>query len=159
MTKKPSKKSKISKTELEQQVAELTANLQRLQAEFENYRKRAEQEQFRAINIGKESVVTVLIPTIDNIDRALNNAPKDLKDNEYVQGVKNVAKQLNKSLADIGVYKIESVGAEFDPELMEAVVMEDGKGKKEIVSEELQAGYVMGDTVIRHAMVKVTKKG
>ncbi|HYF96579.1 MAG TPA: nucleotide exchange factor GrpE, partial [Patescibacteria group bacterium] len=58
---------------------------------------------------------------------------------------------------DIGVKKIKAVGESFDPRLHEAVSMEEGDGKEEVISEELQAGYTLGDEVIRHAMVKVKR--
>jgi molecular chaperone GrpE len=100
-------------------------------------------------------VIRDLLPVIDNFERALKHVPADLADNDYIKGVQGVVKQFEKTLADIGVVRIATVGQVFDPHYHEAVSMEDGDGITEVVSEELQAGYALGDEVIRHAMVRV----
>jgi len=155
--KKTPKKSKGS-AKHRQQVAELTADLQRIQADFSNYKRRAEADQMRAVSIGREATVTALLPVIDNIQRALSNVPADLVDNPYVKGLQAVSKQLDAVITDLGVKKIKTVGEDFDPETMEAVAYDNGDGEREVVIEELQAGYRLEDTVIRHAMVKVAKQ-
>ena len=103
----------------------------------------------------KASVIHELLPVIDNFDRALKHVPKDLANNDYVKGVQGVVKQFEKTLVDMGVERIKTVGEVFDPHLHEAIHMEDGDGHIEVVSEELQPGYKLGNEVIRHAMVKV----
>ena len=100
-------------------------------------------------------MISDLLPAIDNLERALKHAPKDLENHDYVKGVSGVVKQFEKTLSDIGVEKVKTVGEEFDPRYHEAVSLEDGDGTREVISEELQAGYTLGDEVIRHAMVKV----
>lgn len=146
--------------ELEQKVRELTQDLQRVRADFENYRKRTEQEKEMARANGKINAVMKLIPVIDNIERAISHVPKDLKDNSWAQGVTKLVKNLEKSLSDLGVSRIDaSVGVDFNPDLHEAVQFdEESEGNKEVIAEELQAGYKMSDTVMRPSMVKVTKK-
>lgn len=146
--------------ELEQKVRELTQDLQRVRADFENYRKRTEQEKEMARANGKINAVMKLIPVIDNIERAISHVPKDLKDNSWAQGVRKLVKNLEKSLSDLGVSRIDaSVGVDFNPDLHEAVQFdEESEGNKEVIAEELQAGYKMSDTVMRPSMVKVTKK-
>jgi len=144
--------------ELEQQLGEITEDLQRVQADFVNYKRRADEDQQRAVSIGREGTVAALLPTIDNIERALTHAPEDLQEHKYIIGLQTVAKQLEKDLKDMGVEPIKTVGEEFNPELMEAVSMEDGEGDKEVVVEELQGGYTLNGNVIRHAMVKVGKE-
>ena len=144
--------------ELEQKIGELTADLQRIQADFVNYKRRAEEDQMKAVSIGREGTIAALLPTLDNIERALTHTPEDLADHDYIKALQSVAKQLMKDLNDMGVQKIETIGQEFNPETMEAVQMEDGDGDKEVVVEELQGGYMLGDSVIRHAMVKVGKE-
>lgn len=140
---------------LQQQVAELTEALQRERADAMNLRRRSDEERAKMADYYKVLIVRELLPAIDNLERALKHAPKDLADHDYVKGVQGVIKQFDKALADLGVQKIKTVGEHFDPHLHEAVHMEEGDGKDEIVSEELQAGYVLGDEVIRHAMVHV----
>ena len=146
--------------ELEHQVSELTTDLQRVRADFENYRKRVEQEREMARASGKVGAIMKLLPVVDNIERAISHAPTELKDNGWAQGVTKLVKNLEKSLADMGVKRIDAThGSRFDPELHEAIQFdEDADGEHEVIAEELQAGYKLGDEVIRHSMVKVTKK-
>ncbi|HKX24608.1 MAG TPA: nucleotide exchange factor GrpE [Candidatus Saccharimonadales bacterium] len=143
------------KAELEQQVGELTADIQRIQADFINYRTRAEQDKQLAITAGKAAAVLKLLPVIDNIDRAVGHIPEELADNQWVKGVSSLGKSLDKSLADMGVTRIEAVGQPFDPNLHEAISAE-GEGAYEVVTEELRAGYMLEGQIIRHSMVKVT---
>jgi len=136
-------------------VAELTQALQRERADAVNLRRRHEEEIARLRSTVKASVIEELLPVIDNFERALKHVPKELTGNDYVKGVQGVVKQFEKTLADMGVERIKTVGQPFDPHVHEAVSAEEGDGGPEIVSEELQAGYKLGDEVIRHAMVKV----
>ena len=106
---------------------------------------------------GKSSMIMALLPVIDNLERALSHQPKELEKNDWAKGVTKVSEQLMKSLSDIGVYKIDTKDQEFNPDFMEAVSVE-GDGDKEMVAEELQAGYIMNEEVIRPAMVKVERK-
>lgn len=147
-------------SELELQVNELTNDLQRVRADFENYRKRADVEREMARANGKVGTVMKLLPVVDNIERAIAHTPADLADNTWAQGVTKLVKNLEKSLSDMGVQRIKaSKGEQFDPEMHEAIQFdEDAEGEHEVIAEELQAGYKLGDDVIRHSMVKVTKK-
>jgi molecular chaperone GrpE len=141
--------------ELEKQVADLTEALQRERADSMNLRRRTEEEKSKLGDFYKANVIRKLLPAIDNLERALKHAPKDLKDHDYVKGVEGVVKQFEKTLSELGVEKIKTEGAEFDPKYHEAVGMEDGDGDVEVVAEELQPGYTLGDEVVRHAFVKV----
>ena len=141
-----------------QRVQELTHDLQRLQAEFQNYKRREEGAKRELLEMAKREVITLLLPLLDNIDRALAHRPKDLSDNAWANGVEAVAKQSQETLKKMGVEKIESLGQPFDHNLHEAISMEDGDGNEEVVTEELQPGYKIGEVVIRHAMVRVGKK-
>ena len=146
---------KLTLKDLEQQVADLTDALQRERADVINVRRRHDEQIAGLKNMVKASVVRDLLPVIDNFERALKHVPKELEANEYVKGVQGVVAQFEKTLADIGVQRIKTVGEVFDPRLHEAVSMEDGDGAVEVVCEELQSGYLLGDEVIRHAMVRV----
>jgi len=141
--------------ELQQQVGELTEALQRERADATNMRRRHEADIANLKTHIKSTVIRDLLPVIDNFERALKHVPEDLQGNDYVKGVQGVVKQFEKTLSDIGVERIKTVGEVFDPRYHEAVAMEDGDGSQEVVSEELQAGYRLGDDVIRHAMVRV----
>lgn len=152
-------KSKKS-DELEQRIAELTSDLQRTRADFENYRKRTELEKTQAREAGRAAAVLKLLPIIDNIERAITHQPKELADNKWAQGVHGLTKSLEKSLEQLGLKHIEATpGSLFNPELHEAIQFdEDADGKDEVIAAELQAGYILDDRPIRHAMVKVTRR-
>lgn len=142
---------------LQQQIEELTLALQRERADATNIRRRHEEEIAQLRTRLKANVVSDLLPVIDNFERALKHVPDELQNNDYVKGVQGVVKQFEKTLADMGVERIKTTGEPFDPNLHEAVSMEDGEGDQEVVSEELQSGYKIGDDVIRHAMVRVKR--
>ncbi len=158
MTDKP-KKSKIDETQL-QQIEELTADLQRTRADFENYRKRVDAEKSAAREAGQASAILKLLPVVDNIERAIGYTPEDLKDNEWVKSVTGLVRHLEKSLEALNITRIESAeGTAFNPELHEAIQFDDeATGEHEVIAETLQAGYRLNGHVIRHAMVKVTRK-
>jgi len=136
-------------------VAELTEALQRERADAENIRRRHFEEMVGIKTHVKASVVRELLPVIDNFERALKHVPKDLEKNDYVKGVQGIVKQFEKTLEDMGVERIKTVDEVFNPHLHEAISIEDRGGNVEVVCEELQPGYKIGDDIIRHAMVKV----
>ena len=144
----------------DEQIAELTADVQRVRADFENYRKRVDAEKTAARAQGKSSAILKLLPVIDNIERAVVYIPDDLKENTWAQGVASLAKNINKSLEAMDVKRIDAApGTEFNPELHEAIQFDDSAtGEKEVIEAELQAGYLLDGHVIRHAMVKVTRQ-
>lgn len=135
--------------------AQLNESMLRERADAMNVRKRAEDDRIKMSGYYKATVVKELLPTIDNFERALKSLPKELADNDYILGIEKIVKQFAQTLNKLGVERIKTVGEHFNPELHEAVTMEEGDGTQEIVSEELQSGYTMGGEVIRHAMVRV----
>jgi len=159
MTKKE-KSPKVAKPKdnLQARIDELTADLQRLQAEFLNYKRREDGAKAELLEMAKREVVVLLLPTLDNIERALAHRPEELQDNAWAAGVEQVGKQAGEAMQKLGVERIESVGQPFDHNLHEAISMEDGNGEHEVIVEELQSGYKMGDVIIRHAMVKVGRQ-
>lgn len=140
---------------LQQQVTELTEALQRERADATNLRRRHDEQIASLRATTKAHIVKDLLPIIDNFERALKHVPKDLEANDYIKGVNAIVKQFEKTLSNMGVERIKTVGEPFDPHFHEAVSAEEGDGDQEIVSEELQSGYKIGDDVIRHAMVRV----
>jgi molecular chaperone GrpE len=151
------KKNKDREAEFEQSIGELTADLQRVQADFVNYRTRMEEDKLRTIQGAKAATVLKLLPIVDNIERAISHVPPELADNQWVHGVASLAKNLDKSFAELGIMHILAVGQTFDPNLHEAISAE-GEGSHEVVSEELRAGYMLDGQVIRHSLVKVTNQ-
>ncbi len=160
MKKNPNHKSQIPKasesTDLDK-VEELTADLQRLQAEFINYKTRVESEKAMLSQFAKVNVVKDLLPVIDDLERALSHLPEDLTDNKWAQGAQKVYTRLQAQLQKMDVSVISAIDQPFNPELHEAVSAE-GEGDHQVVSEVLQNGYKLGDSVIRHAVVKVVSK-
>lgn len=149
---------KDQKAEYEQKIEELTADLQRVRADFENYRKRTDAEKEYARASGKVTTVFKILPIIDDIERAISHLPKDLEENEWAKSVQGLNKSLQKHLSDLEVTRIKGAkGTEFNPEIHEAVLFDDADGDKEVIAEEMRAGYMLGEDVIRPTMVKVTK--
>ena len=146
--------------DLQQQLGELTLDLQRTRADFENYRKRVEAEKQSAHQMGQAKSVMKLLPVIDTIERAIANVPEELQDNAWAKGVASLGKQLDKQLKEIGLEKIDAKpGTLFNPELHQAIQFdEEAEGDKEVIAEELRAGYILNGAVIRDAMVKVTRQ-
>ena len=150
---------------MEQKVAELEGKLEeadnrylRLQADFDNFRRRSRIELEASAKYRAQSIISDLLPAIDNFERALkmdvdNEQAKSLK-----QGVEMVYRSLLDALKNEGVEVIESVGKEFDPHLHQAVMQaEDENFGPNIVVEEFQKGYMLKDRIIRPAMVKVNQ--
>ena len=146
MSKKPSK---------DQLIQDLTTDLQRVQAEFINFKTRTEQEKLQLSNFAKAQTIKDLLPVIDDLERALAHQPETLKQDKWAQGIQKVHERLLKQLEKLGVKRIEALNQVFDHNLHEAVQAE-GEGDTQIVTEVLQNGYTLGDQVIRHAVVKVT---
>ena len=141
----------------DEKLVELTADLQRVQADFINYRRRAEEDKVRASQAGKEQAVLALLPVLDNIERAIAHEPADIKEHQWVKGVAAIAAQLEGQLQTVGLKKIGVVGEVFDPSKHEAVSMGDGDGDTEVIAAVLQTGYQFDDTIIRPAMVQVER--
>lgn len=151
MNKQPKKSQK-------QIIEELTHDLQRVQAEFVNYKRRSEEDKVKAVSLGKEQAFKSLLPTIDNLDRALGHQPEDIKEHAWVKGVASVVKQLESELKTNGLQKYGTVGDVFDPEIHDAVSMVDGEGETEVIVGVAQTGYMLDGQVIRHAVVQVGKQ-
>lgn len=145
---------------LQQQIDELTADLQRTRADFENYRKRSEADKVATYQHGQTAAIEKLLPVIDNIERAVTYMPDELKDNKWAQGVGALVKNLEKALENLNLKRIDAKpGTAFDPDLHEAIQFdEEAEGDKEVIAEELQAGYALGGQPIRPSMVKVTRQ-
>ncbi len=146
--------------ELEEKLIDAIADLQRTRADFENFRRRSELDKLSAREAGQTGAILKLLPVIDNIERAIGHMPAELKADKWAQGVAGLAKNLDKSLEGLNLKRIDAkAGTAFNPDLHEAIQFdEEAEGDSEVIAEELQPGYLLGQTPIRHAMVKVTKK-
>jgi molecular chaperone GrpE len=146
--------------ELEQKLGELTQDLQRTRADFENYRKRVELEKTAAREAGQAGAIMRLLPVIDNIERAITYMPGELKNNKWAQSVAGLVKNLEKSLDSLNLKRIDAgKGTHFNPELHEAIQFDEAAtGDIEVIDQEMQAGYLLNGRPVRPAMVKVTRK-
>ena len=160
MTKKDTKQKDEKKTSAQQdenkKVQELTDSLQRLQAEFENYKKRIEKEKLEFVKFANEELVLRILPVIDSFELALQNTNSH---DEFVKGIKLIYTQLFSMLESLGVQKIKAQGEKFDPYKHEVLLQEQSNREEGIIIEELQKGYLLGEKVIRHAKVKISKGG
>jgi len=128
----------------------------RMQAEFDNYRKRTIKEKEELYFISLERVITELLPIVDNMERAIASFKKSGLESSYVEGVDMIQKQLFSVLQKNGLKEIEALGMEFDPNVHHAVMQVEGSSEEENkVKEVLQKGYFLGSKVIRPAMVQV----
>jgi len=129
-------------------ITELTNDLQRTRADFENYRKQVEAQKQSAENAAKLATVYKVLPLLDDIDRAIAT----------YQELAPLAKSLEKTLSELSLAKIDSAeGADFNPDLHDAISMDDGDGTREVISETLRPGYYYGKDVLRPAMVRVKR--
>jgi len=158
MKQNPKMKRNISdKTaKYEQRVGELTESLQRLQAEFENYKKRQAEEQAATMVRAKEMVLSELLPALDNFDLAASHLPDELEGNSWAQGMQYVGQQLTQKLDELGVKKIVPAGEEFDHNLHEAIEHVQSDKPEGIITDVITPGYQIGDRVVRPARVKVS---
>ncbi len=138
---------------IKQELEETTDRYKRLMAEFDNYKKRSAKEREGLYHSLVADIVTSLLPTLDNLEKAVN---VETQDEGYKQGIEMVLKQFIDTLNSLGVEEIETVGTTFNPEYHEAVssVQDENLGEKEI-KEEFRKGYKIKDKVIRHSMVVV----
>lgn len=144
--------------ELEKENADLKDQLLRRAADFDNYRKRMMQEKQDAFDYGNANLLKDLLDSLDNFDRTLD-AAKDAKD---AKSIADGIKMINKSLVSMleNKYNLVAFGKEgdaFDPDLHEAIGMQEGKVKKEELAAVYLKGYKLKDKVIRHAKVMVVK--
>lgn len=126
-------------------------------AEFENFRKRTIAEKTELILNGGQNVIKAVLPVLDDIERAIENAPKADSVEALEEGWELIAKKLNKILEGLGVQKINTENADFDTDFHEAIALVPGMGddKKGKIIDCVQAGYTLNDKVIRHAKVAV----
>lgn len=144
--------------ELQNEINTLKDKNMRIAAEMVNTLRRKDEETNRLLKYSNESLITELLPVIDNFERALNVDAKTTDIESYQKGMTMIYNSLKNILEKFEVKEIEAIDKEFDPSYHQAVMQEEKEGAKEnIVIEVLQKGYTYKDKVIRPAMVKVSK--
>jgi molecular chaperone GrpE len=144
--------------ELKQQRDEYYDRLLRKTAEFDNYRKRTERERVQLSEAAAADLLEELLPLVDDMERALKADPGTEATEAIRRGVELIHKQLMETLRKRGVRPVEALGADFDPHFHMAVSHEPADGRREgEVVEEFRRGYMLGERLLRPAMVKVAK--
>jgi molecular chaperone GrpE len=141
--------------EAEQKAAEYKNGWARAQADFQNYKKRLERDNELTYISMKGDIIKKILPALDDLERALQNRPAD---NGWADGIELIARKLQNVLESEGIKRIEAEGAEFDPNFHEAISHEPADGiKSGFVIGVVQNGYMLGERVIRPALVRVAQ--
>jgi molecular chaperone GrpE len=133
------------------------ADLQRMAADFSNYRKRNEAERLEFAKYAKADLITKLLDVLDGYDRALESMPEDVKDQPWVEGMWLVERKLRSILEGEGLEPIDSLGKPFDPYLHEAIAHVESDQPEGTVIQEHRKAYRLNDRIIRPALVSVAK--
>src|SRR3989338_5271169 len=136
-------------------IAELVDSLQRMQAEFENYKKRVDKEKQEFVKYAKAELILKILNTIDTFEIALKNTADHEK---FVKGMEMVHAQLISSLGSEGLKPINTVGKKFDPYLHEVMLKQKSDKESGFILEELQKGYLLNGKVLRFSKVKISEK-
>jgi molecular chaperone GrpE len=136
-------------------VEEYLANWQRAQADFINYKRRAEQERLEFNSYANSNLALGILPVLDDLERAIKAIPEEFSNSDWVEGVKLVERKFKTTLEGLGVKPILALGMAFDPKLHEAIRHE--KGKEGMVIAEYQKGYMLNDKLLRPSRVAVGK--
>jgi molecular chaperone GrpE len=134
-------------------IQELTDALARAMADLQNFKRRSEEDKTKWIKFANGELLKELIGVIDHFDLSAKHLPDDLKGNEWVKGVMQIHTNFSKMLEKMGVVKMKCVGQPLNPNRHEAML--SGPGKKDVVTEIFEAGYLYHDQVLRPAKVKV----
>ena len=143
--------------EFKQKAEDYLNSWRRTAADFENYKKRQDREARELVQFAQEVTVVKMLPTLEALEQALKQAPRDEEFEKWSEGVIKIVQQLEKVLLEMGIEKIRSVGEKFDPEVHEAVEVIAGAGESGAIVEEVQTGYKLNGKVIRPAKVKVAR--
>ena len=145
-------------SEKTKQADEYLDHLQRMKAEFENYKKRAAKDQASLIEYANQDLILKLLDIVDNFDRAMEHKNEVNDVGEFITGIEMIQTQLNAMLSQEGVLAIEALGKTFDPTIHEAVMcVATNEHPDNIVIDEIKRGYMFKDKLIRPSMVKVSK--
>jgi len=141
--------------ELQKKIDDLTDTVKRVQAEFENYRKRTDRDKQEFMKFAEAKFVSRLLPLLDSFEMALKN--KDKKD-DFIKGIELIYADMHSLLEKEGLKPIDAEGKKFDPCMHEALLSEKTGKDEDMVLEELQKGYLFRGCVLRTSKVKVSKK-
>lgn len=144
------------KEKLEKELSETKDSYMRVLAEYDNFRKRSQREKESSYNDSKANTLALLLPVIDNLDRAIENKTDDIE--SYRKGVEMTFNQLEEILKKLDVETFGEIGEEFNPELHNAVMTTENPDLPEnTIAAVFEKGYKMGDRVLRFASVQITQ--
>jgi molecular chaperone GrpE len=144
--------------ELESELAELKDKYLRLAADFDNFKRRARQEQIETIQHASAELIGRLLPVLDDLRNVLEHKPQGI-DESWVKGLELSVRKLEEALGTHGLQPIDAVGSRFDPKMHEAVGHEEStEHPEDTVVSELRRGYRIRDRVVRPALVKVARR-
>tara|TARA_Y100000310_G_C20689109_1_gene821013 strand:+ start:1033 stop:1548 length:516 start_codon:yes stop_codon:yes gene_type:complete len=155
MEKKKKEVKKEKKKSDKEIIADLTDSLQRLQAEFENYKKRADKEKEEFVKYAKADIINKLLPSLDTFEIALQSTKDPEK---FTKGMEMVYAQILSTFEDEGLRPIQALGQKFDHNYHEVMLKQESDKEEGTILEELQKGYMFDDRVLRHSKVKITEK-
>ncbi len=157
MQKQPKQKSSKTELKLIKKADEYLKGWKQAQADLDNYRKRMDKEAVDRQQAAKRELVEDLLSLLDNFQALTHFVPEDKKEDPWVQGVLHVARQFDQTLEGYGLTSFSPAGEEFNPDKHEAIEKIKQKGKQAgLIAEVIQPGYILGETLIRPAKVKVT---
>jgi len=139
--------------EKDAKIEELQNQLARCMADLQNFRRRSEEEKASFVKWANAEMLKNILPILDNLDRSVTHLPADLKENEWTKGMLQIHNDLLKTFEKLGVKKIKTVSEKLNPKMHEALMA--GPGEKDMITEEFEPGYTLGDEVIKVAKVKV----
>lgn len=143
-------------TTVNAEAEEYYAQLQRVMADFDNYRKRTGKEKDALYSIISSEIITEFLPVIDNLEKSLQTKADDEASKAWKDGIELIYRQFSEVLTKLGAEEIKAVGELFNPNFHDAVMhVEDDSVGEGIIVEELRKGYKLKDRIIRHSMVKV----
>ncbi len=148
-------KEEAQKNKDQETVAELVDSLQRMQAEFENYKKRVDKEKQEFVKYAKAELILKILNTIDTFEIALKNTADHEK---FVKGMEMIHAQLISTLEPEGLKPINTVGKKFDPYLHEVMLKQKSDKESGVILGELQKGYLLNGKVLRFSKVKISEK-
>jgi molecular chaperone GrpE len=144
--------------DLPSQLEEANSRLLRVAADFENFKKRARQEQVDTMRYAAATLAERLLPVLDDAQRTLQHVPEGV-DEGWLKGLEMTFRKLDEVLASVGVERVDALGQRFDPNLHEAIGSEESQEQPEdTVMSELRPGYRIHDRVLRPALVKVARR-
>jgi molecular chaperone GrpE len=154
----PAAELEVTLAAKEKEIERLQDRLLRLQAEFENFKRRAARDKAEFVKFANEGVLLEMLPVLDNLERAIGSARAEAGATSLIEGIDMVARLLRTGLEKFGVRPIRAAGSPFDPAVHQAVAqVETVAGEDGQVLEEVQRGYLLEGRVLRPAMVKVSR--